>query len=50
MANSILAGTDIHDIGRARAWGGILTVNLIIAKKLGITINSDIIKQANVIK
>lgn len=50
MANRITAGTDIHDIGRVDARGGILTVNLIIAKKLGITINNDVIKHASVIK
>jgi putative ABC transport system substrate-binding protein len=50
MANRITAGTDIHDIGRADARGGVLTVNLIIAKKLGITINNDVIKHASIIK
>ena len=50
MANRIMAGTDVHKIGKEDARGGILTVNLIVAKKLGITIDSDVLKPANVIR
>lgn len=50
MANSILAGGDVKSIDKADARGGILTVNLIVAKKLGITIDRDLIKNARAIK
>lgn len=50
MANSILAGTDVQSIEKADARSGILTVNLIVAKKLGITVVGDVIKQARVIR
>ena len=50
MANMILAGTDVQDIRDADARSGTLTINLIVAKKLGITINSEVIKQTSVIR
>ncbi len=50
MANRILAGTDVGKIEKEDARGGILTVNLIVAKKLGISINGNLLKQARVIK
>ena len=50
MANRILSGEDVHKIGEVDARGGILTVNMIVAKKLGITPNSDLLKQANAIQ
>lgn len=50
MANSILAGAEVKSIDKADARGGILTVNLIVAKKLGITIDRDLIKPARTIK
>jgi len=50
MANRIMAGTEVRKIGKEDARGSILTVNMIVAKKLGIPINIDVLKQANVIK
>lgn len=50
MANSILAGGDVKSIDKADARGGILTVNLIVAKKLGITIDRALLKHARTIK
>ncbi len=50
MANRILAGADVRNIAREDARGGILTVNLIVAKKLGIAISGNLLKQARVIK
>jgi len=50
MANRIMAGTEVLKIGKEDARGGILTVNMIVAKKLGIPINIDVLKQANVIR
>jgi len=50
MANRILAGKDVRSIGKTDALGGNLTVNLITARKLEITLQNDALKQANVIK
>jgi putative tryptophan/tyrosine transport system substrate-binding protein len=50
MANKIMAGTEVQKIGKEDARGSILTVNLIVAKKLGILIDIDVLKLANVIK
>jgi putative ABC transport system substrate-binding protein len=50
MANMILAGTEARNIRKADAHGGILTINLIVAKKLGITLNGDMAKKARVIR
>jgi len=50
MANRIIAGTEVQKIGREDARGSILTINLIVAKKLGIPIDIDVLKLANVIK
>ncbi len=50
MANRIMSGKDVKGIEKEDARGSILTVNLIVAKKLGITINGYVIKQARVIK
>jgi putative ABC transport system substrate-binding protein len=50
IAARILAGVDVHDIKEQDAHGSILTVNLIVAKKLGITINENALKQARVIR
>jgi ABC-type uncharacterized transport system substrate-binding protein len=40
----------VQSIAREDARGGILTVNLIVAKKLGISINGNVIKHARVIR
>ena len=48
MANRVLAGTGIQTIGKADARGGILTINPAVAKRLGISLSSDALKQANV--
>jgi putative ABC transport system substrate-binding protein len=50
LANRILAGTAVKNIENVDARGGILTVNLIVAKKLGIPINGDVIKKARKIQ
>ena len=50
MANRILAGASVQNIEKEDAREGILTVNLIVAKKLGITIKSDAIKHAREIR
>jgi putative ABC transport system substrate-binding protein len=50
MANRILAGTAVKNIEKADARGGNVTVNLIVAKKLGISINGDLLKHARVIR
>ncbi len=50
MANKLLAGNNVRNIEREDARGGNLTVNLIVAKKLGITINGNAVKHARVIK
>jgi putative ABC transport system substrate-binding protein len=50
MANRVLAGEDVHGIEKQDARGSILTINLIVAKKLGITINGNVLKQARLIR
>ena len=50
MANRILTGAQAKNIEKEDALGSILTVNLIVAKKLGITINGNLLKQARVIR
>lgn len=50
MANRVLAGEDVHGIEEQDARGSILTVNLIVAKKLGITFYGNVLKQASVIR
>jgi putative ABC transport system substrate-binding protein len=50
MANRILAGENVKDIKEEDARGSILTINLIVAKKMGITINGNVLKQARIIK
>jgi putative ABC transport system substrate-binding protein len=50
MANMILAGARAQSIRKVDAHSGILTVNLRVAKKLGISLNGDLAKKAKVIK
>jgi ABC-type uncharacterized transport system substrate-binding protein len=50
MANRILNGTDMSRIDNADARGGNLSINLIVAKKLGLTVNNSVIRQSRVIK
>jgi putative ABC transport system substrate-binding protein len=50
MANRVMSGEDVHDIEEQAARGSILTINLIVAKKLGITIDGNVLKQARVIR
>jgi ABC-type uncharacterized transport system substrate-binding protein len=50
MANRILDGAQVKNVEKEDARGSILTVNLIVAKKLGITINSHALKQARIIR
>jgi putative tryptophan/tyrosine transport system substrate-binding protein len=50
MAVRILGGAKISSIRDEDARDSILTVNLIVAKKLGISINGNVIKHARVIK
>jgi ABC-type uncharacterized transport system substrate-binding protein len=50
MANRILNGTAVSRIDKADARGGIISINLIVARKLGITVNHSAIRQARVIK
>jgi putative ABC transport system substrate-binding protein len=50
MANRVLAGEHVNNIKDEDARGSIMTVNLIVAKKLGITISRNVLKQARVIK
>ncbi len=50
MANRVMAGERANSIKGEDARGSIMTVNLIVAKKLGITINGNVLKQARVIK
>jgi len=50
MANRILAGAAVQSIEKEDAHGGILTVNLIVAKKLGISINGNVIRHARIIR
>jgi putative ABC transport system substrate-binding protein len=50
MVNRVLAGEDVHGIEEQDARGSILTVNMIVAKKLGIMIYGNVLKQARVIR
>ena len=50
MANRILAGAAVQSIEKEDARGGILTINLIVAKKLGISINGNVLKHARIIR
>ena len=50
MANRILAGVNVSKIEKEDAHASILTVNLIVAKKLGITMNENVLKQARVVR
>jgi len=50
MANSILAGKAVKSIEKTDARGVILTVNMIVAKKLGIPVNGAVLGQARVIR
>jgi putative ABC transport system substrate-binding protein len=50
MANRILAGEAVQKIGKADARGSILTINRIVAKKLSIRLNSDLLKHASTIQ
>jgi putative ABC transport system substrate-binding protein len=49
MAKKILSGTDIMNLPRVDARKAVLTINLKTAKKLGITINNEIISRAKII-
>lgn len=48
MANRVLAGTGIQTIGKADARAGILTINPVVAKRLGIPLSNEVLKHANV--
>lgn len=50
LANRILEGTAVQNLEKVDARGGILTVNLIVARKLAIPINGDAIKKARKIQ
>jgi putative ABC transport system substrate-binding protein len=50
MANRILAGESVQQIGKADVRGGILTINRTVAKKLSIRLNSDLLNQASTIQ
>jgi putative ABC transport system substrate-binding protein len=50
MAVKILGGAKVNSIKGEDARESILTVNLIVAKKLGISINGNVIKHARVIR
>lgn len=50
MANMILAGTDAHSIPQTDAQSGTLTINMVVAKKLGIPVNGNVANKARVIK
>ena len=50
MANRILNGADVSRIDKADAREGDLSINLIVARKLGITVSNSAIRQARVIK
>ena len=50
MANRILTGEQVKNVEKEDARGSILTVNLIVAKKLGISLNGNILKQARLIR
>jgi putative ABC transport system substrate-binding protein len=50
MANRILNGEQVKNVEKEDARGSILTVNLIVAKKLGISLNGNLLKQARIIR
>ena len=50
MANRILAGEAVQNIGKVDARGSILTINMVVAKRLGIHLDSDLLKQASTIQ
>jgi len=50
MAVKILGGANVNSVMNEDARDSILTVNLIVAKKLGISINGNVIKHARVIR
>jgi putative ABC transport system substrate-binding protein len=50
MAKKILSGRDVKDVQRVDARNAIISINLKIARKLGITIDEKIIKDARIIK
>lgn len=50
MANRIMSGERVNNIREEDARGSIMTVNLIVAKKLGISISGSVLKQARVIR
>ena len=50
MAESILAGTPVKSIADVDARGCILTVNMIVAKRLGISVKTKAIRNARIIK
>lgn len=49
MANRILAGEAVQNIGNADARGSILTINMVVAKKLGIPLDNDLLTRASTI-
>lgn len=50
MANRLLGGTDIRKIANEDARSAIITVNLLVAKKLGIHISASAINHARIIR
>ena len=50
IAGKILAGKNVSGIKGEDSRGSVMTVNLVVAKKLGISINDNIIKRARVIR
>lgn len=50
MANRIMSGERVNNIKEEDAKGSIMTVNMIVAKKLGISVNGNVLKQARVIR
>ena len=50
MANRIIDGSDVQRIGKTDARGGTLSINLIVAKKLGISISNNTIRQSRAIR
>lgn len=50
MAKKILSGRDVKDVQRVDARKAVISINLKIAKKLGINIDEKIIKNANEVK
>lgn len=50
MANAILSGRDMADVHRVDARKAVLSINLTVARKMGIRIDEKIIRKARVIK